>query len=186
MVRRCAWAGNMPEMILYHDGEWGVPLYDDNKIFEMLSLEGAQAGLSWATILKRREGYRVAFDKFDISKISKYKESKVKSLIQDNRIIRNQAKIRSTINNAKRVLDAKKEFGSFNNYVWDFVDHKPIINKFKSSSQCPSTTPISDSMTLDLKKRGFTFVGSTICYAFMQSIGMVNDHSTDCFRYNEL
>ncbi len=173
-------------MIEYHDKEWGVPLHDGNKLFETLCLDGAQAGLSWSTILKRREGYRKAFDGFDILKISKYRESKVKRLLQDPRIIRNQAKIRSTINNAKRALELKKEFGSFDRYFWGFIDHKPITHRYKLMSQLPSTSSLSDKITIDLKKRGFTFVGSTICYAFMQSVGMVNDHTTNCFRYKQI
>ncbi len=170
-------------MIEYHDRDWGVPIHDDNKLFEMLCLEGAQAGLSWSTILKRRPGYYTAFDGFDIAKISKYRESKVKRLLQDSRIVRNQAKIRSSINNAKKVLEIKKEYGSLDRYLWRLIDSKPIIHRFKSMSQIPATTELSDKMTIDLKKRGLTFVGSTICYAFMQSVGMVNDHTTNCFRY---
>lgn len=185
-VSGCEWSDSSTEMIEYHDKEWGVPVHDDNKLFEILCLDGAQAGLSWSTILKRREGYRKAFDGFDIAKVSKYRESKVQRLLQNPRIIRNQAKIRSTINNAKRILELKKEFESFDRYLWGFIDHKPITNRYKSLSQIPSTSSLSDQITIDLKKRGFTFVGSTICYAIMQSVGMVNDHTTNCFRYKQI
>ena len=186
MVVRCDWSGAGTEMIEYHDKDWGVPIHDDNKLFEMLCLEGAQAGLSWSTILKRRPGYYAAFDGFDVEKVSKYKEAKVKRLLQDTRIVRNQAKIRSVINNAERVLELKKEVESFDRYLWGFIDYKPINHGYKSMSQIPSTSSLSDEITTDLKKRGFTFVGSTICYAFMQSVGMVNDHTTSCFRYKAI
>ena len=173
-------------MMEYHDREWGVPVHDDNRLFEMLCLGGAQAGLSWSTILKRRAGYRSAFDRFVIIKVSKYNETKVTRLMSDEKIIRNQAKIRSAINNAKSSLRAKQEFGSFDRYVWSFVDHKPVIHRYRVLSQLPSTSDLSDKMSLDLKKRGFTFVGSTICYAFMQAAGMVNDHITGCYRLKEI
>ncbi len=185
-VGGCEWPNSSPEMIEYHDKEWGVPVHDDNKLFEILCLDGAQAGLSWSTILKRREGYREAFDGFDIAKVSKYKESKVRRMLRNRRIIRNQAKIRSTINNARRILELKKEFESFDKYLWGFIDHKPINHRYKSMSQIPSTSPLSDKITIDLKKRGFTFIGSTICYAIMQSVGMVNDHTTSCSRYKQI
>jgi DNA-3-methyladenine glycosylase I len=186
MVTRCGWPANNPQMMDYHDKEWGVPIHDDNKLFEVLSLDGAQAGLSWSTILKRRDGYRKAFDDFNIVKISKYGDSKVQRLLKDQRIIRNQAKIKSAINNASRILEIKKEFRSFDNYIWGFVDSKPIMNRYKNISKIPANTELSDTVCADLKKRGFTFAGSTICYAFMQSIGMVNDHITACYRYKEI
>lgn len=185
MLKRCTWCGDDPLYIKYHDEEWGIPAHDDQKLFEMLILEGAQAGLSWITVLKKRENYRKAFNNFDAVKISKYSEKKVEKLLENAGIIRNRLKINSTIGNAKAFLNVQKEFGSFDKYIWQFVDHKPIINKFKSMKDLPSKTEISDIMSNDLKKRGFKFVGSTICYAFMQATGMVNDHTTDCFRYNE-
>ena len=185
MLKRCTWCGDDPLYIKYHDEEWGIPAHDDQKLFEMLILEGAQAGLSWITVLKKRENYRKAFNNFDAVKISKYSEKKVEKLLENAGIIRNRLKINSTIGNAKAFLNVQKEFGSFDKYIWQFVDHKPIINKFKSMKDLPSKTEISDIMSKDLKKRGFKFVGSTICYAFMQATGMVNDHTTDCFRYNE-
>jgi DNA-3-methyladenine glycosylase I len=184
MKNRCEWAKS-EIMIKYHDKEWGVPVHDDRKLFEMLILEGAQAGLSWETILKRREGYRKAFDNFNVVKISKYSEEDVKRLLNDEGIIRNRLKIRSTINNAKLFLEVKKEFGSFDKYIWGFVSNKTIKNKHKKVSTIPANTLISDDLSKDLKKRGFNFVGSTICYAFMQSTGMINDHLVNCFRYNK-
>ena len=183
---RCPWVGNDSLMIRYHDKEWGVPVHDDRKLFEMLVLEGAQAGLSWSTILKRREGYRKAFDNFDAVKISKYDSKKKKELLKNEGIIRNKLKINAAIINAKIFLEVQKEFGSFDKYIWKFVNYKTIRNKFKKLSDYPSTTQESDEMSKDLKKRGFKFVGSTICYAFMQSVGMVNDHSINCFRCNEI
>ena len=170
-------------MIEYHDKEWGVPIHNDRKLFEMLILEGAQAGLSWSTILKRRKTYKKAFDNFDTKKISKYDSKDVKRLLSDKGIIRNKLKINATIINAKEFLKIKKEFGSFDKYIWSFVNNKPIQNKLK---EIPANTKHSNEMSKDLKKRGFKFVGSTICYAFMQAVGMVNDHTTDCFRYNTL
>jgi DNA-3-methyladenine glycosylase I len=180
--KRCAWAVD-PLMIEYHDREWGVPLHDDQRLFELLTLEGAQAGLSWSTILRRRENYRRAFDGFDPEKIAKYTERDFKRLMGDEGIIRNRLKILSVINNAKRFLEVKKEFGSFDEYVWSFVDHTPIVNKFRELRSLPSSTPVSDGMSTDMKKRGFGFIGSTICYAFMQGAGLVDDHTVDCFRY---
>ncbi|MDP6642003.1 MAG: DNA-3-methyladenine glycosylase I [Candidatus Nanoarchaeia archaeon] len=182
MKNRCEWAKS-EIMIKYHDNEWGVPVHDDIKLFEMLTLEGAQAGLTWEIILKRREGYRKAFDNFDVVKISEYSDKEVQRLLNDKGIIRNKLKIKSTINNAELFLVVKKEFGSFDKYIWSFVDHKTIKNKYKKLFDIPSNTLISDNMSKDLKRRGFNFVGSTICYAFMQSVGMVNDHLVDCFRY---
>ena len=169
-------------MIKYHDEEWGIPVHDDRKLFEMLILEGAQAGLSWETILKRRKTYRKAFDNFNAAKISKYKEKDVKRLMKDPGIIRNKLKIQAAIINAKQFLKIKKEFGSFDKYIWCFVKNKPIKNKPKKLSEIPANTEISDKMSKDLKKRGFRFVGSTICYAFMQSVGMVNDHIAGCSK----
>jgi len=186
MVKRCRWAGNEEEMISYHDFEWGTPIHDDQLLFEFLILEGAQAGLSWSTILKRRENYRKAFDNFDYNKIAKYDSQKVEELMSNEGIIRNRLKIDATIANAKAVLNVQKEFGSFNKYIWKFVNYKTIDNKFKELSELPSKTEQSEQMSKDLKKRGFKFVGPTICYAFMQAVGMVNDHVIDCFRYMEI
>lgn len=185
MKTRCKWATHTNHEKEYHDTEWGVPLYDDQLLFEFLILEGAQAGLSWSTVLAKREGYRNAFDNFEINKVAKYTEDKIQSLILNPNIIRNKLKIRSTVTNAQAVLKVIDEFDSFSNYLWSFVNHKPIINKWKSASEVPSTTDISDNICKDLKKRGFKFVGSTICYAFMQATGMVNDHTIECFRHHE-
>lgn len=184
MVKRCEWATEEPNLS-YHDKEWGVPQHDDQKLFEFLILEGAQAGLSWVTILKRREGYRKAFANFDAKKVAKFNEKKISLLLKDESIIRNKLKINSAINNAKQFLKIQKEFGTFDKYLWSFVDHKPIKNKFKKLSELPSSTMASEKMSTDLKKRGFNFVGPTICYALMQAIGMVNDHTTGCFRYGK-
>lgn len=180
---RCAWCGTDPLYVVYHDKEWGVPVHDDRKLFEMLNLEGAQAGLSWITILRKRENYRKAFDNFDAKKIAKYDKKKVAKLLNDEGIVRNRLKIVAVISNAKAFLQVQKEFGTFDKYIWQFVGGKPIVNKRKSSNDIPATTPESDTMSKDLKKRGFKFVGSTICYAFMQAVGMVNDHEVKCFRY---
>ena len=180
MVKRCEWATEEPNLS-YHDTEWGVPQHDDQKLFEFLILEGAQAGLSWVTILKRREGYRKAFANFDAKKVAKFNEKPISLLLKDASIIRNRLKINSAINNAKQFLKIQKEFGTFDKYLWSFVDHKPIKNKFKKLSDLPSSTMVSEKMSTDLKKRGFNFVGPTICYALMQAIGMVNDHTTGCF-----
>ena len=185
-LKRCAWPGSSPLMIKYHDQEWGVPEHDDIKLFEFLILEGAQAGLSWNTVLNKRENYRKAFDKFDPVKVARYGEKKIKSLLADAGIIRNKLKINASVNNAQMFLEVLKEFGSFSRYMWRFLDGKPIINKFKSLSELPATTPGSDIMSKDLKKRGFKFVGSTICYAHMQAVGMVNDHIVSCYRYREI
>jgi len=173
-------------MIEYHDEEWGKPLHNDRALFEMLILEGAQAGLSWATILKRRKTYKKAFDNFNVEKISKYNRKNFNRLMNDPGIIRNKLKIQSTIINAQKCLEIKKEFGSFDKYIWGFANHKPIKNKFKKLKNLPANTKDSDKMSKDLKERGFKFVGSTICYAFMQATGMVNDHTTNCFRYNQV
>lgn len=181
---RCQWAKDEPN-ISYHDNEWGRPVHDDQKLFEFLILEGAQAGLSWVTILKRREGYRKAFSNFDPKKVARFNEKKISKLLLDDSIIRNRLKITSAVNNAKQFLQIQKEFGSFDKYVWGFVNHKPIKNNFKKLSELPASTPISEKLSKDMKKRGFTFVGPTICYALMQAIGMVNDHTSGCFRYKK-
>jgi len=182
---RCTWAGSDPLYVKYHDQEWGVPVHDDRKLFEMLILEGAQAGLSWITILRKRENYRKAFSGFDAKKIATYDAKKVGSLMQNEGIVRNRLKIESTISNAKSFLAVQKEFGSFDAYIWQFVDGKPKVNRWTKMKHLPAKTAESDAMSKDLKKRGFRFVGSTICYAFMQATGMVNDHLTSCFRYGK-
>lgn len=181
-MQRCGWAKN-DLAIQYHDTEWGVPIHDDRKLFEFLILEGAQAGLSWDTILRKRENYRQAFDNFDAEKIARYDEQKFAELLNNEGIIRNRLKINSTIQNAKAFLEIQNEFGSFDQYIWSFVDGKPIINHWKNLSEVPAKTDVSDRLSKDLKKRGFNFVGSTIMYAFMQATGMVNDHLISCFRY---
>ncbi len=186
MVKRCTWCGSDPLYVAYHDEDWGVPVYDDQQLFEMLILEGAQAGLSWLTILKKRENYREAFHGFDASTIAVYDQTEIDRLMQDAGIVRNRLKIAATIQNARGFLQLCEEFNSFANYLWRFVDGKPIINAWQDHSNIPANTQISDQLSKDLKKRGFNFVGSTICYAFMQSIGMVNDHTTDCFRYQQI
>jgi len=181
---RCQWAGTAdPLMIAYHDDEWGVPSHDDRHLFEMLILEGAQAGLMWRTILHKRAGYRRAFDRFDPKKIAKYDARRVRTLLSDEGIVRNRLKVESTIGNARAFLAVQKEFETFDAYIWSFVGGKPMVNAWKALSQIPASTKESDAMSKDLKKRGFRFVGSTICYAFMQATGMVNDHAVDCFRY---
>jgi len=184
--KRCDWAGNHPIYIRYHDNEWGVPVYDDRLLFEFLVLEGAQAGLSWLTVLKKRAHYQKLFDNFDVEKISKYNKRKIASLLKDAGIIRNRLKIESAIRNAKAFLKVQEEFGSFSNYQWQFVGNKPIQNSWKSIKKLPAKTKKSDTMSQDLKKRGFNFVGSTIIYAHMQAVGMVNDHLMDCFRHKEV
>jgi len=184
-VVRCAWAKN-ELAIRYHDCEWGVPQRDDRMLFEFLVLEGAQAGLSWDTILRKRENYRAAFDTFDPETISRYDRRKMDSLMRDEGIVRNRLKITSAVKNAKAFLQVQKEFGSFDRYIWQFVGGKPRVNQLRTLSQVLSRTPESDAMSKDLKKRGFTFVGPTICYAFMQAVGMVNDHLVSCFRYREV
>lgn len=180
---RCAWVTDDDIYIDYHDSEWGRPIYDDQKLFEFLILEGAQAGLSWLTILKRRENYRKAFDQFMPEKIARYKSRKIERLLGDIGIIRNRLKIESTVINAKAYLKVVDEWQSFSNYIWHFVDHKPIKNHRSDIKEIPSKTAISEKMSKDLKSRGFKFVGSTICYAFMQAVGMVNDHTKECFCY---
>ena len=183
-MNRCKWAKDEPN-ITYHDKEWGRPQHDDTRLFEFLILEGAQAGLSWVTILKRRDGYRKAFSDFDALKVSKYTQKRVEKLLQDESIIRNKLKVNSAINNAKAFLKVQVEFGSFDEYLWGFVNHKPIKNRFKKLSDIPASTEISEKLSKDLKQRGFSFVGPTICYALMQAIGMVNDHTTQCFMHGK-
>jgi DNA-3-methyladenine glycosylase I len=183
MKTRCAWCpSDNPLYIQYHDEEWGVPVHDDRKLFEMLILEGAQAGLSWLTILKRREGYREAFDHFDAEKIARYDQRKMAALLKNPGIIRNRLKIAATVTNAQAFLQVQKEHGTFDRYIWSFVGGKPKRNHRKSGEQLPAQTPEAEVMSRDLKKRGFRFVGPTICYAFMQAVGMVDDHAADCFR----
>jgi DNA-3-methyladenine glycosylase I len=184
-VTRCRWA-TTDLSIPYHDSEWGVPLHDDQRLFEFLVLEGAQAGLSWETILKKRDTYRAAFDDFDPARVARYTTRKVEKLLADPGIVRNRLKVESAVSNAKAFLDVQKEHGSFDAYVWRFVDGKPRVNTWNALGQVPAFTPQSDAMSKDLKKRGFRFVGSTICYAFMQATGMVNDHATNCFRYRQV
>lgn len=187
MKKRCTWCENtFDDYIKYHDEEWGVPVHDDRVHFEFLILEGAQAGLSWATILKRRDGYRAAFADFDVEEVAQFSQEKVEALLLDPGIIRNRLKVQGTVINAQKFLEAQKEFGSFDKYIWSFVGGKPIVNARKSMKEVPATSPESDAMSKDLKKRGFKFVGSTIMYAYMQACGLVNDHTTDCFRYSEV
>jgi len=184
MKNRCIWATQEPNKS-YHDKEWGRPKHDDQTLFEFLVLEGAQAGLSWITILKRREGYRRAFSEFNPSKVAKFDQKTIVKLLKDNSIIRNKLKINSAINNAKQFLKIQQDFGSFDYYIWSFVNHKPVKNKFKKLSDIPPYTDISKKLSSDLKKRGFTFVGPTICYAYMQAVGMVNDHTVGCFLHQK-
>lgn len=184
---RCGWAQDTYETYeRYHDEEWGLPVRDDKKHFEFLILESAQAGLSWSTVLNKRDGYRRAFANFDVNKVAKYDEAKIQELIQNPEIIRNQQKIRAAVNNAVRFLEVQKEFGSFSTYIWGFVNDKTIVGNRKSMAEVPATSPESDALSADLKKRGFKFVGSTIMYAHMQATGLVNDHSVDCFRFKEV
>ncbi|WP_236631482.1 DNA-3-methyladenine glycosylase I [Endozoicomonas numazuensis] len=181
--QRCTWCTNDPDYIRYHDEEWGVPCHDDQKLFEFLILEGAQAGLSWITILKRRSGYHKAFAGFDPNMVAQYTDQDVERLLLDEGIVRNRLKVNSAIKNAKAFLKIQEEFGSFDRYIWSFVNHTPVVNQWQSLSEVPVTTPESDAMSKDLKKRGFSFVGSTICYAYMQAMGMVNDHLVTCPSY---
>nr|MBN2278570.1 DNA-3-methyladenine glycosylase I [candidate division Zixibacteria bacterium] len=185
-IRRCAWAGNDPLMVRYHDREWGVPVRDDRKLFEFLVLEGMQAGLSWSTILKKRENYRTAFDNFNPEKIARYSEAKINKLMQNEGIIRNRLKIGAIIANANAYIEICQHHGHFADYIWDFVDGRPVRNRWKTIKELPAETYLSKTMSRDLKRNGFRFVGPTICYAFMQAVGMVNDHIIDCFRYKEL
>lgn len=183
---RCAWCLKFDQYVQYHDEEWGVPVHDDQTHFEFLILEGAQAGLSWSTILKKREGYREAFANFDPQKVARFTESKLEKILLNPAIIRNRLKVFAAVNNAKRFLEVQKEFGSFDTYIWSFVNNKPIINKRRSLSEVPATTKESDALSKDLIKRGFKFVGSTVIYAHMQACGLVNDHLIDCWRYKTI
>ena len=184
--QRCDWCGNDPLYVEYHDNEWGVPVFDDDKLFEFLILETFQAGLSWITILKKRENFRTAFDSFNYKKIATYNEVKFNELLQNKGIIRNKLKIKATISNAVAFMEVQKEFGSFSKYIWKFVNFKPLKNTYKTLNEVPATTALSEIMSKDLKKRGFKFVGSTVIYAHMQATGMVNDHVTTCFRHKEI
>lgn len=186
MIFRCGWSISDPLMIDYHDNEWGVPVHDDRKHFEMIVLDGAQAGLSWQTVLKKREAYREAFDNFDPKKVAGYDERKIEELLNNPGIIRNRLKVSSAIKNANAFLEVRKEFGTFDKYIWQFVDGIPMHNTWKTLKELPAKTPESDAMSKDMKKRGFNFVGSTICYAYMQAAGMVNDHTVECFRHKEI
>jgi DNA-3-methyladenine glycosylase I len=183
---RCVWAGNDALYQSYHDTEWGVPLHNDQRLFEFLILEGAQAGLSWITILRKRENYRAAFDDFSAMRIARYDANKIESLLQNEGIVRNRLKVEGAVNNAQRFLEVQDEFGSFDKFIWQFVGGKTKQNKWHSLADIPASTPESDAMSKELKRRGFKFVGSTICYAHMQATGMVNDHTTSCFRHKEL
>ena len=183
--KRCDWSGSDPIYVEYHDHEWGVPVRDDRKQFEFLVLESAQAGLSWLTILKRREGYRRLYEGFDPEKVVRFDESHIQTMLKDTGIIRNRKKIESSINNARRFLEVREQYGSFCNYFWGFTDGKQVINHFKSMNEIPATTSLSDTITKDMKQRGFQFLGSTILYAHMQATGLVNDHMVDCFRHQE-
>ena len=184
--KRCAWAGNDLLYQKYHDKEWGVPLHSDKKLFEFLILEGMQAGLSWITVLKKREAFRKAFDGFDFNKVAGYKKPKIKSLLNNPDIIRNRLKINAAVTNAQAFIQIRKEFGTFNKYIWGFVDHRPLQNSWKSMKQLPAKTELAETISKDLKKRGFSFVGPIIVYSHMQATGMVNDHTADCFRYREV
>ena len=186
MKTRCEWAGSDPLYHDYHDNEWGVPEHNDQKLFEMLILEGAQAGLSWITILKKRKNYRKAFDNFDPVKVAEYSETKIQELLNNEGFVRNKLKVNAAVQNAGGFLEIQKEFGSFNSYIWQFIGGKPRKNAFRQLKDLPAKTPESEAMSKDLLKRGFKFVGPTICYAFMQAVGMVNDHVTDCYRYDEV
>lgn len=186
MIQRCGWAG--PEQIYldYHDHEWGVPIFDDRHLFEFLILEGAQAGLSWITVLKKRDAYRRLFHNFDAEKIARFTPARVERLLQDSGIIRNRLKIEAAIQNARSFLTVQEQFGRFSDYIWQFVDGSPVQNKWKTDRQVPASTTLSEQLSRDLKQRGFRFVGPTICYAYMQAVGMVNDHITACYRHNEI
>lgn len=185
-IHRCGWAGDDPLYIAYHDHEWGVPLHDERQLFEMLILEGAQAGLSWITILRKRENYRAAFDGFDPNKMARYGERKVRALLADPGIVRNRLKVAAAVHNARMLLALQEQGGSLDEFLWRYVDGKPIINTWRTIKEVPARTPLSDAISKDLTRRGFKFVGSTICYAYMQAVGMVNDHITACFRHGEL
>lgn len=183
MPTRCTWCGDDPLYVDYHDREWGVPVHDDRTLFEFLILEGAQAGLAWITILRKRENYRAAFAQFDPAAVARFDEAHVARLLTDPGIVRNRLKVAGAVKNARAFLDVQEAFGSFDDYIWQFVDGAPIRNAWATMTEVPASTPRSDAMAKDLKKRGFTFVGTTICYAFMQAVGMVDDHTTDCFRH---
>lgn len=185
-MQRCEWVGAEAVYIRYHDKEWGVPVYNDRKLFEMLVLEGAQAGLSWITILNKRKGYRDAFDRFDPVKIARYNQQKIQSLLRDPGIVRNRLKIEATVQNARSFLELKEREGRFSDFLWELAGGEPIVNSWSSLREVPASTPVSENLSKELKKRGFRFVGPTICYAFMQAVGMVNDHARDCFRYREI
>lgn len=185
MTKRCTWCGDDSLYVDYHDNEWGVPVRDDQTLFEFLILEGAQAGLSWITILRKREGYRKLFSNFDAQKIARYSDKKLESLLLDPQIVRNRLKVYGARKNARAFLEVQQEYGSFSQYIWGFIDNKPVQNRWKSMGDVPATSPISDKLSKDMKKRGFTFVGSTIMYAHMQATGMVNDHTTECFRHKQ-
>lgn len=186
MKTRCGWCSTDPLYIAYHDEEWGVPVHDDGKLFEFIILEGAQAGLSWITILRKRENYRKAFDGFDPTKVALYDEAKIEELLKNEGIVRNRRKIEAAVTNARVFLEVQKEFGSFDSYIWGFIGGKPVKNQWKTLAEIPAKTEISDLISKDLKKRGFKFAGSTIIYAYIQATGMVNDHITNCFRYGEV
>lgn len=185
MSQRCGWCGDDPLYVAYHDGEWGVPVRDDNRLFEFLLLEGAQAGLSWITILRKREGYRALFDGFEPEKVARFSDGHLDRLLEDPRIVRNRRKVYGARQNARAFLEVQGEFGSFSHYIWDFVDGRPIQNRWRNLAQVPATSTVSDKLSRDMKQRGFTFAGSTIMYAHMQATGMVNDHITTCFRHRE-
>ncbi|MCU7798047.1 MAG: DNA-3-methyladenine glycosylase I [Candidatus Thiodiazotropha sp. (ex Semelilucina semeliformis)] len=183
---RCTWAGSDPLYQSYHDAEWGVPCFDDQRLFEFLILEGAQAGLAWITILRKRANYLKNFDDFDPRKVARYSQKRIEKLLQDPGIVRNRLKVESTVTNAEAFLLIQEKHGSFSDYLWDYVDGEPITNHWRTINQVPASTPLSDQLSKDLKKAGFRFVGTTICYAYMQAVGMVNDHTTDCFRHSEV
>jgi len=185
-LKRCPWSEGSEQYINYHDKEWGVPVFDDKKLFEFLTLETAQAGLSWSTILKRRKNYKKAYDNYDIIKIASYDEKKIKELLNNDGIIRYRLKIESSINNAKQFLKVQDDYGSFSNYLWSFVDHKPIVNSWEKLSEVPAESDLSKKIAKDLKLKGFKFVGSVTIYAYLQAVGVINDHLTDCFRYKEI
>ncbi|MDX9881784.1 MAG: DNA-3-methyladenine glycosylase I [Prolixibacteraceae bacterium] len=186
MNERCSWSVKDPLYIQYHDEEWGVPVHDDKKLFEFLILEGVQAGLSWLTVLRKRENYRKAYDDFEVEKVAAYGQDKIDELMNNEGLVRNKLKILASINNAQRFIGIQKEFGSFDRYIWGFIGGETIVNHWESLSQIPATSPVSDAISRDMKKRGFKFVGSTIIYAHMQATGMVNDHLTSCFRHREI
>ena len=184
--QRCEWVGSHPLEIVYHDTEWGIPVHDDRRLFELLILEGAQAGLNWLTVLKKRESYREAFAGFDPAEVARFDEARVEALLRNPGIVRNRLKVRSAIRNARAFLKIQEDYGTFDAYVWPFVEGAPKVSRWRSLTEIPAQTPESERMSKDLKKRGFNFVGPTICYAFMQAVGLVNDHTVDCYRYHEV